>query len=213
MNKTQNNIMEKGMNKCMKLISIKVLLTSSLSLLPLLANAAEKVPQQDIEQARTLIKAFSSDLKSVLKTAMKTEGPIKALAVCNMQAGPIADKNSASSAWNIARTSLKVRNENNAPDVFESAILHQLETRKAAGEDLKTMEYAEVVQEGDKTVYRYMKPIPTAGLCLTCHGSKLADDVSDKVNELYPNDKATGFNAGDIRGAFTLQKIKYLVTN
>ncbi|MFT6919058.1 MAG: hypothetical protein ACJA2G_001693 [Cognaticolwellia sp.] len=59
-----------------------------------------------------------------------------------------------------------------------------------------------------KSVLRYMKAIPTGGLCLACHGSKLADDVSSKVNELYPNDQATGFKLGDIRGAFTLQKIK-----
>jgi hypothetical protein len=64
------------------------------------------------------------------------------------------------------------------------------------------------VQVGDKTVLRYMKAILMSGLCLACHGSKLADDLSNKVNELYPNDQATGFKLGDICGAFTLQKIK-----
>jgi hypothetical protein len=52
-----------------------------------------------------------------------------------------------------------------------------------------------------------MKPIPTTGLCLTCHGETLADEVSNKVKVLYPHDNATGFSLGDIRAAFTLQKI------
>jgi hypothetical protein len=185
-------------------------LSMSISALPLLANAQAKElsPDQNTLQARSLVKAFGSDLKHVLKTSMKTGGPIKALAQCNIQAGPIAKKNSLSSSWEIGRTSLKVRNENNAPDKWESMVLQQFEQRKAAGEDVKTMEYSETVQAGDKVVYRYMKPIPTAGLCLTCHGSDIPEKITKKVESLYSNDQATGFTLGDIRGAFTLQKIE-----
>lgn len=199
-----------NMENTMKLMSINVLLASTLSMVPLLANAGEKVPSQDLEEARSLVKAFGSDLKHVLKTSMKAGGPINALAQCNIQAGPIAEKNSSLSGWNIARTSLKVRNESNAPDEWESMTLRQFEKRKAAGENLKTMEYAEAVKEGDKLVYRYMKPIPTAGLCVTCHGGDVSEEITMKVKSLYPNDQATGFTVGDIRGAFTLQKIKAL---
>lgn len=137
---------------------------------------------------------------------MKTEGPIKALEVCNIQAEPIADKNSDLSDWTIARTSLKVRNENNAPDEWESTVLEQFEKRKITGEVLKIMDYSEVVKDGDKLLYRYMKPIPTTGLCLTCHGANISDEITKKVKNLYPDDQATGFNLGDIRGAFTLKK-------
>jgi hypothetical protein len=128
------------------------------------------------------------------------------LEVCNLQAGPIAQKNSISSGWDIGRTSLKVRNVSNTADKWELSTLLQFEKRKAAGESLKTMEHAELVKEGDKSVYRYMKPIPTAGICMQCHGVTLGDEVSKKIQLLYPNDLATGFNVGDIRGAFTLQK-------
>lgn len=188
----------------MRLTKISVLLASTLSLLPFLANAEVMVSSQNAQEARSLVKAFGSDLKHVLKTSMKSEGPIKALEVCNIQAGPIAEKNSTLSGWDIGRTSLKVRNENNAPDEWERNVLHQFEKRKAAGENLKTMEYSETVKEGEQSVYRYMKPIPTAGLCVKCHG--VDDEINKKVTMLYPNDQATGFNVGDIRGAFTLQK-------
>ncbi|XPF95985.1 DUF3365 domain-containing protein [Colwellia sp. RE-S-Sl-9] len=190
----------------MKSITTKLLFAGTLISLPFLAAAIETLPNQELQQARSLVKSFGSDLKKVLKTAMQTEGPLKALEVCNVQAKPIADKNSSVSPWNIGRTSLRVRNENNIADEWETSVLQQFEKRKKAGEDLKNMEYSEVIKSGDKSVYRYMKPIPTAGLCLTCHGTKLSNDVHDKVKALYPEDKAIGFNVGDIRGAFTLIK-------
>jgi len=195
----------------MKSLTVKMLFTSVLFTLPLLAlaeiNHAEvKVPSQDIAEARALIKAFGGDLKHALTTAMKSDGPIKALTVCNVEAAPIAQQNSALSSWKIARTAIKVRNENNAPDAWEATVLRQFEERKTAGEDIKTMEYAEIIQEGEQLTYRYMKPIATAGLCLTCHGAQVDEAVTTKVRALYPNDQATGFTLGDIRGAFTLKK-------
>ena len=190
----------------MKSISMSVLLTSALSLLPLHVNAVETAITSDIDQARSLVKVFGVDLKSVLKTAMKTEGPIKAIAACNTKAGPIAEKHSALSNWNIARTSMKVRNQKNVPDEWESTVLKQFEQRKAAGESVKSMEYSQTLKTGDKTVYRYMKAIPTTEVCLACHGGNLDEKIAKKVKYLYPKDQATGFNLGDIRGAFTLQK-------
>jgi hypothetical protein len=41
----------------------------------------------------------------------------------------------------------------------------------------------------------------TAPLCLTCHGPTLAADVAAAVAARYPRDEATGFAAGDLRGA------------
>lgn len=191
----------------MKLMRFKVLLVSTLSILPLLANTSEIVTSPETLEARSLVKAFGNNLKHVLKTSMKSGDPIKALEQCNMQAGPIAQEIALSSGWGIGRTSLKVRNENNLPDNWEMTTLRQFENRKAAGENLKTMEYAETVKAGDKLVYRYMKAIPTAGLCITCHGGNISQDITQKVKSLYPNDQATGFMVGDIRGAFSLQKI------
>jgi hypothetical protein len=58
----------------------------------------------------------------------------------------------------------------------------------------------------DKTVFRYMKAIPTAELCVACHGAEIPPDVAAKLEELYPQDKARGFQPGDIRGAFTITR-------
>ena len=44
----------------------------------------------------------------------------------------------------------------------------------------------------------------TGGLCLQCHGEAIAPPVAEKISALYPDDKATGFREGDIRGAFVV---------
>jgi hypothetical protein len=190
----------------MKLTSISMLLISALSLLPLHVSAEEKTIDQNTLEAIALLKKFAGELKHVLKASMKSGGPISALEVCNLQAMPIAQKNSISSGWDIGRTSLKVRNVSNTANEWERNTLHQFEKRKASGESLKTMEHGELVKEGGKSIYRYIKPIPTADVCMKCHGVTLGDELSNKIQLLYPNDQATGFNIGDIRGAFTLHK-------
>ena len=68
------------------------------------------------------------------------------------------------------------------------------------------MEYFEVVEEGGQKSFRYMKAIPTAGLCLTCHGAVIDPALEQELKSLYPQDKARGFEVGDIRGAFTIEQ-------
>ena len=50
-----------------------------------------------------------------------------------------------------------------------------------------------------------MKAIPTGGLCLQCHGEVLDPAVAGKIAELYPDDQATGFIDGDLRGVFWVE--------
>ena len=90
------------------------------------------------------------------------------------------------------------------PDAWELAQLQRFEERKAAGENPTAIETGEYVELNGKRVFRYMKAIPTGPICLNCHGGALTPDVSAKLKELYPDDKATGFKIGDLRGAFTV---------
>ena len=50
-----------------------------------------------------------------------------------------------------------------------------------------------------------MKAIPVGGPCVACHGATLAEPVATKLDSLYPQDKARGYNPGELRGAFTLK--------
>lgn len=161
--------------------------------------------EQRAADSRAAVQALVGQLKGELQAAMEQGGPINAIQICNTKAPAIADSLSKEKGMEIGRTSLKVRNPKNEPDAWERSVLEKFEARKAAGEDPAKMEHFEVVEANGKKNFRYMKAIPTAEKpCLACHGTELKPEVSTKLDELYPGDKARGFKAGDIRGAFTI---------
>jgi len=176
------------------------------SLLPASAVFADEALQANIDEGKGIIKAFMEDLKGELQKGMKEGGPVNAIGICNTVAPHLAEAHSQMSGWQVARTSLKVRNPDNAPDAWETAVLNEFEARKAAGEDPMKLVKAEVVEEDGRQVFRMMKAIPTAEVCTKCHGSEIAEPVAAKLDELYPDDQARGFQVGDLRGAFTLRK-------
>jgi hypothetical protein len=51
-----------------------------------------------------------------------------------------------------------------------------------------------------------MKAIPTAQLCLACHGENIDSITRTRLEKLYPDDQARGYKAGDIRGAFSISQ-------
>jgi hypothetical protein len=167
-----------------------------------LAHATDT--EQLTAESRDAVKALATELKATLQSAMKSKGPLGAISVCNTEAPVLAAKISATKSMQVGRTSLRTRNDLNAPDAWEAAVLEQFEKRKAAGEAVTTLEYSEITQQNGNRVFRYMKAIPTDDVCLLCHGQQVPDDLSEKLDELYPNDKARGFSKGDIRGAFTV---------
>jgi uncharacterized low-complexity protein len=159
-----------------------------------------------VEASKKGIMALGSNLKGELMTAMKAGGPVEALTVCNEKAPEISKQISAQNNMVISRTSLKNRSADNAPTEWETNVLQDFETRKANGEDLKTMAYSEIVEHDGKQEFRFMKAIPTDAACLVCHGENIAPVIQEKIQALYPDDKATGFSEGDIRGAFVVTK-------
>lgn len=158
-------------------------------------------------EAKALVKEFFTSLKGELQAAITAGGPASAISVCKERAPAIAQSLSQKSGWDLGRTSLKLRNpELNAPDAWEKQVLLEFEERKAGGEDVKTMAFAEVVESDSGKRYRFMKAIPTAELCLLCHGETISADIAVALDEAYPDDEARGFALGDIRGAFTFAK-------
>lgn len=189
---------------------MRFFLVAILSVSFVLASCAKPVDPGDSDKRVADSRAVSMDFMKTLKTelmgALKQGGASKAIEVCQKKAPAIAAQLSKKHGWEVSRTSLKLRNPANAPDAWEQAVLEKFEVRRTKGEDPKTLEYYEIVKQGDKKVFRYMKAIPTGGLCLQCHGEKLDPVVQQKLKQLYPQDKATGFKAGDIRGAFTIKQ-------
>jgi hypothetical protein len=173
------------------------------ALLPGFLTAAETAPEAE---ARAAIAAFAGALQAELTSAMQAGGPLNAIEVCNERAPAIAANVSVEKGMNLSRVSLRNRNPDNAPNDWQSAVLQEFETRQAAGEDLGGLVWQDVAESNGQREYRFMKAIPTAPLCLGCHGESLAPAVAEKITELYPDDKATGFREGDIRGAFVVTR-------
>jgi hypothetical protein len=160
----------------------------------------------DVAASREAVAEFSTALKGELESAMKSGGSVKAIEVCQLKAPGIAATVSKGRGFRIARTSLKLRNPANAPDPWEKALLERFEARLADGADPATLEHYEIVEADGKRAFRYMKAIPTQGVCLACHGEKIAPDVAAALDRLYPEDQARGFKPGELRGAFTITR-------
>jgi hypothetical protein len=167
------------------------------------ASALAAEPESQVDASRATAAEFMKTLKGELMQAMQAGGPVNAIGVCKTRAPAIAAELGALKGWQIGRTSLKPRNIANAPDEWERARLESFEQRKQAGENPAELEYYEVIEQNGQPVFRYMKAIPTAELCLACHGAKIDPAVAAKLAELYPRDQALGYQVGDIRGAFT----------
>ncbi|MFM2318168.1 MAG: hypothetical protein RLZZ215_789 [Pseudomonadota bacterium] len=159
------------------------------------------------EEAKTAIKMYGGQLKTELQTAMQAGGPINALTACQIKAPEVAKSVSASQQLQISRVSLRNRNPvMGMPSEWQAQVLNDFEARKVKGEALESLVYSELVESNGKQEYRFMKAIPTEAMCLTCHGSDISPAIMTRLTELYPQDKATGFKEGDLRGAFVVVK-------
>ena len=184
--------------------SLKILTgLAACSMMVSVASASDEIKSRS-QQSKQAVQEFASQLKGELQSAMKSKGPMYAVDVCHKKAPEIAQQLSGKYGWEISRTSLKARNAGNQPDAWEKSVLEKFEQRKASGEDVKPMAYAEIVETNGKKQFRFMKAIPTDTVCLTCHGDNVTPELKAKIDELYPQDAATGFKQGDIRGAFSI---------
>jgi hypothetical protein len=142
-----------------------------------------------------LLKPFKSELMQALSAGMQ-EGPAAAIEVCSRQAPAIARKLSVDGV-RMGRSSHKLRNPNNAPPGWLAPILDGY----AAG-DTALEPQAVTIDAGR---HGYVEPIVTQPMCLTCHGTDIDSEIRAQLDENYPADRATGFEAGDLRGVFWVE--------
>ncbi len=158
-----------------------------------------------LDRARGAAKALGQDLMGALMTALDAGGPAEAIFFCADSAQARTARFQAE-GLTVRRVSARLRNAANAPDSLEVVALELLAKRHAA-KDLPG-ELAEIRRgaDGVRTLH-YVKPILVAPPCLTCHGpaDNLSPDVREMVMLRYPKDDATGFKAGDLRGAISVR--------
>lgn len=158
-------------------------------------------------EAEVVAGQLGNRLKGELMTAMQAGGPLAAIDTCHLQARPVTADTGAASGWQVGRTSLRLRNPANAPDRWEQSVLEDFAARIAAGESPAALNAQMLTKTADGGhEFRYVKAIVTQEPCTVCHGTAIAAPIQARLRELYPDDRATGFSAGELRGAFTLSK-------
>ncbi|MDR2213043.1 MAG: DUF3365 domain-containing protein [Pseudomonadales bacterium] len=178
-----------------------------LSLPSLTAYAQDTAAQErtllgETAQARSEILAdrFQMELLSALNAAMAAQGPQGAIGVCASTAPMIAAQLSQESGASVRRTALRTRNPLAIADATEQEVMQSWATAPL-DENGSPKRWSS--WEGDE--YRYMRAIPTMPLCLTCHGEQIDPGLSAIIRAYYPEDQATGFTAGQLRGAFSIR--------
>lgn len=136
-----------------------------------------------------------------LMAALKEGGKEHALPFCNERALMLTDSMSQQLHHKIRRVSDKARNPLNQADSLELRILAEYAALIAEGQ-----EPGPIVRETEFGSRGYL-PITTNAMCLQCHGKlgkELDADFYPKIQNLYPQDKAIDYGAGELRGMWVV---------
>tara|TARA_B100001939_G_scaffold266263_1_gene233597 strand:- start:156 stop:695 length:540 start_codon:yes stop_codon:yes gene_type:complete len=155
------------------------------------------------DDSNKVIQHLAQNLKKTLVNAIKNKGLVGAVELCNIEA-PIISQNLSTKNLKVSRIASKNRNPENKATQEQEQVLKFFEQEIALGKSPKNL--YKVVETQDSM--QYLKPIVTGKVCLACHGSNVSGELKAKINKLYPNDLATGFEEGSLRGAFLVEKFQ-----
>lgn len=170
--------------------------------------AGAEPPAELRERAGRVAGTLLSELKAALEAEMAKGKPAEAIGVCSNLAPSIAGRLSRESGWQVRRVGTRVRNPLlGLPDAWEQSALDEFLARAKAGESLDDMTRAEIVEEPSGRYLRFARAIPVGAPCLACHGSPatMAEPLKAALAATYPHDRATGYSAGELRGAVTVK--------
>ncbi len=163
-----------------------------------------------VQSTRGIAGELLGQLGQKLKAAMSTDGPVAAVSVCKESAPAIARQLSIANDAKVTRVGTRVRNQNmGVPNAWQKEALTQFEARLSQGEKAADIEYWQVADNGHgKSELRYAKAIAIQPQCLSCHGSAqdIAAPLTEKLRIEYPNDQATGYSVGQLRGAVVVTR-------
>jgi len=145
--------------------------------------------QTQLENAEMATGLMMGELRSALMAEIERGGHALAINVCREEAPRIAAAVGREKGVKIGRTSFKLRNAENVAPIWTRLLLRDFPEEPRYG----------VARDGRLGA---VLPIHVSTNCLTCHGSsaEVPDDVRAAINLVYPNDAATGFADGDLRG-------------
>jgi hypothetical protein len=163
---------------------------------------APEVYSDYIETGREVAGKAQGVLLANVSSAMQKGGPEYAIEFCNLEASSLIDSLSEANNCVVSRVSAKNRNpENVLKNKNEKQLWDFYATRLENGNAPDTL-----IQQEKSLIY--YKPIKTAmPACLNCHGTP-GEDIQpatlQKIQKLYPDDKATGYSLNEFRGMWKI---------
>lgn len=154
---------------------------------------------------RNIVNETKSNIGKNLMKAVKERGAAGAVEFCNTRAIPITDSMAVVLNTKVKRVSDKPRNPINAANSQEIAYIEGWRKAKANGE-----KYPPKVTEIENKMVGYY-PIEINQTCLKCHGipeKQINTETLANIKKSYPNDKATSYAEGEIRGIFVVEMDK-----
>ncbi len=167
-----------------------LLLASTVAILPLVPSCEEKQPSGQPEEPKAAEAPTPAQENEYLQRGDKASKALMASLGSKLKAA-------------ISRVSNKPRNPKNQPGSLDQEVLTAWEKQLASGE----AKPADVVRYKEDQTAVFYRPIMTQGICLKCHGdpSTFSEGLATKLKKAYPGDKATGYRAGQLRGAFRVE--------
>lgn len=165
------------------------------------------VDSAQLARVRAAATDLGTDLMGMLSSEMARGGPAAAVAVCADSAQRRTARHQQA-GLGVRRVGTRVRNPANTPDSLEVAVLAAFDTALKNG---RLPPEAVLVQSLPAGGYelRYLRPIQVQEKCLACHGpaDQIAPAVSSLLTTRYPEDRATGYAVGDLRGAVSVRAL------
>lgn len=152
-----------------------------------------QVSESDLTRAAAALEPLKRELRKALLEALDEGGPERAIEVCQLRAPEIARLTSADGTV-VGRTSHRPRNPRNAPEAWMSVFLEEYLVNPDDTEP-RAVRFA-------SGGIGYVEPIRMQGVCMPCHGERIEPGVKARLQVLYPEDEATGFEKGEFRGMF-----------
>ena len=143
-------------------------------------------------------------LISTLQKAIAEQGIGGAVEFCRAEALPITHEVGKKHKVTVKRVSLKNRNPSNSPSDVEKNLLEAYAYN--VENNLENKPNIQKIDEGETLLFTKAIVIPN-GMCLNCHGEagkEIAEETLTKIQTLYPEDQATGFKVGDLRGMWSI---------
>jgi hypothetical protein len=145
------------------------------------------------ERAALAAKTLQEKLKAALVGAIQAKGAAGAIDVCASVAPALA-RELSTGGLTVGRTGVRLRNpDNRAPPWLAPTM-----TRWEAQAMVDRTPWNTPLDDGR---FVFAAPLSMLPLCATCHGNDVAADVKAAIAARYPQDAATGFAEGALRGA------------